>query len=69
MPHSKSVQDILDALTEKMYGITLSAAVADNVCVQCKEDVSELDGADKTEYLISGLCPDCFDGLTYFEED
>ena len=66
---SDTIRVDLDAMTEKMYGITLSQAVNDNICVDCKQDTSELDGIDRKEFLITGLCPACFDRLTDFEED
>lgn len=68
MPHSKGVMEMLNTMTKEMYGMTLTEALNDNICVKCKQDTSELDGIDKREFLISGLCPKCFDNLTNFDE-
>lgn len=66
---SDTIRADLDAMTEKMYGITLYQAINDKICVDCKQDTSELDGVDLKEFLISGLCPTCFNRLTDFGED
>lgn len=48
-----------DFMAESMFGMTLSEALHQSVCVSCKENIDDLNH-DPEEYRISGLCDLCF---------
>ena len=56
-----ALQQAVDAFARGLFGMSLSEAQKKRVCIKCKESVLDmkLDGVDKEEYDITGLCPNC----------
>ena len=53
------MKEFKDKICKEIYGITLTEAHAESICVCCHKPVviENLLPLDKQEYLISGLCP------------
>ena len=68
-----SLQSFIDNLAKKIFNQTLDEAHAKNICIKCSApaDTSDWTHSDIDEYLITGLCPDCFNNLadTMEQED
>jgi len=49
-----------------VFGLTLEDALSKNICIRCKTPVdnSDWEPIDIDEYLISGLCPSCYDEIS-----
>lgn len=65
------LKDLLGKLANNLYGMTLKDAHDSQVCIRCQatmEHLQPLSAADRQEYLLSGLCPKCFDTITKDEE-
>ena len=60
------LQAFKDALAEALYGTTVQEARQAGICVECKEPALPkcYSPAGKKEYIISGLCEQCFDNIT-----
>lgn len=60
-----ALQGLLDAAANREFGLTVSDAIASNVCVKCHEPAEPkcYSVAGKREYQISGLCEQCFDEM------
>jgi RNase P subunit RPR2 len=56
---------MLDRLAEALFAMTISEAHSRRVCVGCKKPIVPmlLDEAGMREYLISALCPNCFEAI------
>ena len=67
----KPLQDFQDSISKQLFGLTLAEAHSTNICIACKApvDSAEWEPIDIDEYLISGLCPACFDGITKGDEN
>lgn len=63
---SASIQDFLNDLTMQTYGITVSEALAEGICIQCREPALPkcYSDAGRAEHQISGLCESCFDEIS-----
>ena len=64
-------QDILgDPLARSMFGISASEAISERICIRCKRSIDTNDWShdDIDEYVISAICPTCFDTLLQEEE-
>lgn len=62
-----TLQDVKDELAMMAYGMTRSEALKQNICIQCKESITEnsfYTANGKLEYQISGLCEHCYDKTT-----
>jgi hypothetical protein len=55
----------LDAISTRLFGWTRTAALQEGKCISCRRHVNpvDLEGADRDEYLLSAVCPKCFDAL------
>ena len=56
-----NMQKAADAFAERLFGIPLSKAKAEAICIECRKpvDVSRWDERERSEYEISGLCRGC----------
>ena len=65
-PIQNELKMFQDRLAVNLFGLTLEEAQNKNICISCKApvDTAEWEPVDVDEYLISGLCPDCFEDLT-----
>ena len=61
----------LAALGRRLFGMTADEAHRLGCCVRCRRDVNprEMATLDQNEWLLSGLCPECFDYLTPAEDE
>ena len=59
-------KSFLDSLSNDLFGLTLDDAHKARKCISCKRtlDMHSLEPVDVDEWLISGLCPTCFEKLT-----
>lgn len=60
-----TLQETLDAMTFRLYGRRLSDAIAMKRCVKCNRAVGPeyMEGVDRMEWYLSGLCPDCYEDV------
>lgn len=58
-----NLKDFQNNFAKGLFGITIDQAHKDGICIDCKRkiDVKTLEEIDRREYLISGLCPKCYD--------
>jgi len=60
MPKSKSLNDVLDVLSERMTGKPRKPGS----CPTCGKKADEFrDDLSRKEFLISGMCQDCQDSV------
>lgn len=54
-----------------LFGWTLEEAKAEDKCIRCRKDIESdtLAPIDKDEYDISGLCSECFEHITYDDDE
>ena len=52
----------LDDMSRRLYGRTLAEAHRDVICIKCAKAVvlGPMARQDVNEYMLSGLCPDCY---------
>lgn len=64
-PRVPDMQKAADAFAERLFGIPLSKAKAEAICIECRKpiDLSGWDEREKSEYEISGLCRKCQETL------
>jgi len=62
----KETDDVIDAFTKRIFGISLSEALKAGVCVRCRRQMyaipiyeAVVKSKDMVEYNRSGLCPQC----------
>lgn len=56
--------NLRDSIAFAVYGITASAAIAQSICVSCKDQVTPFrDELSVREYHLSGLCQHCQDAV------
>ena len=62
---SIGMQEFLDNVATGSFGISITYALNNNICVSCKKPIDFLNmkPIDVKEYEISGLCPKCFMNL------
>jgi hypothetical protein len=55
----------LDRLGRSLFGMTVDEARSLGVCLRCRKDAPRETWAtvDVNEWLLSGLCPECFDAI------
>tara|TARA_B100001964_G_C13870385_1_gene438402 strand:- start:183 stop:572 length:390 start_codon:yes stop_codon:yes gene_type:complete len=60
----KQMKDYKDNWSKELFGLAMSEAIHQGICVRCRKSISDkkMTNIDKKEFLISGLCPKCFDG-------
>lgn len=63
---SSGLDAFKDYVSVQAYGITKQQAHDNGICVNCKQSVRGKvnNDIDYREYMISGLCPSCFDNIT-----
>lgn len=68
---AQPLQRIVDNLSKSVFGITMTEAKDQNICIRCKEGIVGLllSDLDLKEYIKSALCPKCFDSITNPKED
>ncbi len=59
----EGVREIIDKITLVIFGQTLTEALENGTCIDCKEEALPkcYSGAGIEEYKISGICEECFD--------
>jgi hypothetical protein len=57
--------ELKDDLSVAGFGITKDAALAQGICIQCRQPAEEkcYSDAGRREYRISGMCELCFDEM------
>lgn len=65
------LQSFKDSIARDAFGMTKQEAHAKDICIKCKEpwEPKTHSEAGKKEYLISGLCEECFDEITRTDEE
>jgi len=60
-----SLLKLQNALSQSLYGMTKDKAVAEGICISCREPALAncYSEAGRREYRISGLCEKCFDDI------
>ena len=60
------LNDLKEKLSEEIFGQSRREAIAAGVCIQCGRPALDhcYSEAGRREYLISGLCEECFDRIT-----
>lgn len=61
---SGPVKGLLGPLTSAIYGMTTGQALEKNVCVVCKDPISDQNvrtAVEQREYRISAMCGCCWD--------
>lgn len=53
-------QEILDAMAVEHFGVSVTDAIAKEICIQCKELVKG-ERLQTEEYIRSGFCQTCWD--------
>ena len=63
---NKNQETFKNSLAKNIFGIPLEDALNTKICINCKSPVETTDweATDIDEWLISGLCPTCFDYIT-----
>jgi len=66
---NQSLQTFKDEMSKKVFGRTQGEALEKGICISCGSLAAEKCHSEegRREYLISGLCEECFDEL--FEEE
>lgn len=59
-------ESLTNKLAKEIFGITHEEAINTHICIRCKSPIETTDweAADIYEWLISGICPDCFAYIT-----
>jgi hypothetical protein len=54
-----------DELSTNLFGLTVSEATKNGICIECKEPALPkcYSDAGRKEYKISGMCEECYDKL------
>lgn len=63
---TNSLEVFKNSLAQNIFGATLEEALDTQICIRCKSPIETTDWepSDIDEWLISGLCPTCFDSIT-----
>lgn len=63
---------LLDGLSRAMFQISASEAISERICIRCKrvvdDDMRDWSFDEIDEYIVSAVCPECFDTLLQEEE-
>lgn len=64
-PLKTELKAFQDRLAVNLFGLTLEDAQDKNICIACKSpvDTAEWEPSAVDEYLIFGICLDCFGSL------
>lgn len=55
-----TLERVVDALSLKLHGMTLSKAHKKRICLRCRKRIPNSDDMEiKIDYEISGLCKEC----------
>ncbi len=62
----KDIQSFKDIIAMTTFNMAASDAQDKKICIRCKASIntSDWEPTDIDEYLLSSLCPDCFDKIT-----
>ena len=76
MARSEALDNFVNDIALKLYGMTIANARQRNICIDCKSPIRDERGEDETgepgqiysdagwkEYRISGLCETCYDNM------
>jgi hypothetical protein len=64
------VRDMLDNMTNALYGRSASDSIKADVCVSCRKPAVEFtDELSRREFAISGLCQKCQDFIFNPDEE
>lgn len=58
------LEKLKDLTAQQAFGMTKAEAVAQGLCIQCRQPPRFYSDAGRQEYRISGLCEYCFDEIT-----
>ena len=60
------LQEMKDAMSMDLFGMTKDEAVSMGICVNCKEEALPkcYSEAGRKEFRISGMCERCFDEIS-----
>ena len=60
-----TIQNFKDSLAQEIFGVSLSAAKSEGICLSCKEPAIAkcYSDAGRREFQISGICEICFDNM------
>ena len=71
--YSDESVEMIDGISEKIYGIKRTEAIANGVCINCKNKIDYTEKMEnnkpgdryspdgESEYLMTGICEYCFD--------
>lgn len=64
------LQTFKDKFAKSLFNMTVDEAVERRICIKCQSPVeyNSWDSLDIDEYLITGLCPDCYCAITKDDE-
>lgn len=70
MTRAIHISELLDGLTTGMFHLSRSDALRIGICVRCQQQVLpfDLEPVDRSEYAISGMCPECWTAVMGDEE-
>ena len=62
---SPEMLDLLDFVSNLLFGQPLSIALNEGRCISCKQpvDLTKLTDLDVKKFKLSALCPTCFDKI------
>ena len=76
MARSEALDNIVNDLALKLYGMTIIDAHRQNICIDCKSPIRQENGAEPSgepgqvysdagerEYCSSALCETCYDNM------
>jgi hypothetical protein len=52
-----------DEFAKMIFGMSVSEAHEKKICIACKQPITFPTELDHREYLISGLCSECFEQI------
>jgi hypothetical protein len=57
-----TLEALLDGMASRSFGRSLTDAHRLSCCVRCGQEVwpEGMEQVDRKEYLLSGLCPECY---------
>ena len=60
-----SLKELKDTVSKSLFGKTRAEALEGGICIDCKEPAIPkcYSKAGKLEFVISGMCEECFDKL------
>lgn len=66
-----NLNEFKNNLARELHGMTPAEAIEQGICIDCKYLAAPQchNDVDRAEYLISGICGECFDHIFTEEED